>query len=172
MTTFNELVADLVNENLLDESIAFSPPKTEILTISEYPDSIELLKTTTPDFLELAEKHELRLPDFSFLEPENVTQVIDEQRVKAILPETVPQTSFHSTQNFLHYQNRRRKVKPLKKGTKFCRSCALYMPFYYLNCRYCHGKLVGDLFYYIMVMFSAVLITILVLFMLSSKTYN
>jgi hypothetical protein len=173
MTTFNQLVADLKKENLLDDGIFFSSKQIGTAKVPDLPDSIELLNQSNPGLLNMVEKSELKLPDFSFLQTENVTDRIKENPVRAVLPSPPPQVTFHSTQNFIRYQNqRRRRTKSNKKGGKFCRHCELYMPFYLLNCRYCHEKLVGNLYYYSLIMFSSFILVLFVIFILSEKTYR
>jgi len=172
MTTFNNLVDDLMKENLLDDGNYSASKRFRKKTAPELPTSIELLQASTPDILELAEKHDLKLPDFSFFQPDNILEISPEDRTRSVLPDSPPQATFRSTQNFIRYQQTRPRPKKKKKGTKFCNHCELYMPFYSINCRFCNGRLTGSLSYYLMMMFAGVIVALLLFVILANKTYK
>ncbi len=80
-------------------------------------------------------------------------------------------SSLHKTQNLIRYKTRR-SSKKTGKGFKFCRACQVSVPFFSLNCKRCHERVVGDLSYYTLWIFSAVIFTLFILFIVSNKTYK
>ncbi len=172
MTTFNNLVEDLTKENLLDDRNYSARQKFRNKKVTDFPSSIELLRTSTPDILELAENHDLKLPDFSFFQPENILELGQEDRIKPVLTDSSAPGPFHSTEKFIRFQQTRRKTKTQKKGAKFCQHCEIYMPFYTMNCRFCHGRLTAGLSYYLMIALGVVMIVLFLFIVLANKSYK
>jgi len=170
MTTFNDLIAELAQENLLDEINLVVPGRP---SGNNNPTSLSEAETPgipIPDFLSLSENYDLKLPDFSILTPESDPH-FEENQVKHVFPTQDPAISMQNTQNLIKYQTQRR-LKSRSKTKKLCRTCGFSISSLSLTCRYCNHRVVSEIYYYSLILLGFTLFTMLVWMIVTSKTYN
>lgn len=163
MNLFEDLVADLQKENLLDSGVntgdyLISPNLPKVETISN------------PIFKEIS----------SFYDGSAVKR----SKVKEVLPENPPVIS---NEEFLsppiNYtpelplspekprKIRKVQIKPKKKG-RYCRTCMIKVPYYRLRCRFCGEKVAGGGFYYLLILLSIISLLAVFFLIIANKTYN
>jgi hypothetical protein len=170
MTTFNDLIAELAHENLLDEINLVGSGKP---SGNYQPVNIAEAETPAipiPDFLSLSENYDLKLPDFSILTPENDPH-FEENQVKHVFPTQEPIISMQNTQNLIRYQTRRGS-KSRSKAKKLCRTCGFRISGLSLNCRHCSHRVVSEYYYYSLILLGFTLFTVFVWMIVTSKSYN
>ena len=145
MSTFNDLVADLTRENLLDDSGLILSPKANNESKSQL-DS-DLPGPPFPDLITIAENYELKLPEFSVLKPENEI-AFEEGQLINVFPANDSSLTFQNTQNLFKHQTHRQRTKRSLKTKRFCSSCGTTS----LKCRHGHQKVGSDLYYYSLIL--------------------
>lgn len=168
MTNFNDLIADLTRENLLDESNNLSSTKP-----NESNNSLEfeLQNYPTPDLLTNTEIYEVKLPDFSFLKPE-IDREINENQIKNVFPAQDQTITTQTTQNLIKYKTSRSRHKRASRRGKYCPTCLIKISQFSLYCHCCRQRVVSDLYYYSLIMLSTVIFVVLAWVIITSKSYN
>lgn len=174
MPLFDDLIEELVKENLLDETDILSGETQNGRDFAKFSNALDISVISRPDFLTRSEIYELRLPEFSFLEPEDILELDDhlDKESRAIFPE--PNTFVEDSQILVKQENLRRlmqKPKTKKKG-KFCPNCQYAIHPLTIHCRFCRERVIGDLPYYSLMVFAIVALIFVVLLVLSDKTIN
>lgn len=156
MHQFDELVAYLTSEQLLDDANVVGQDIQNNPNFISFVDLKENSVNFHSNLLSVPGSYDLKLPDFGVLIPEN-----------EITPYEEKTEADESQKDLFQSSNRRRKVKKVKRKGKYCQVCDVKMPPWKIHCRYCRGKLVGKFYYYILLTFSVLTLSVMAFFMMS-----
>lgn len=165
MNLFEDLVADLQKENLLDEGVytgdySFSSNLSKVETISN-PVFKEISGFYDGSAVKMSRVKEV------FPAPSTPSLILNEESLS-------PPTDYVAKLPLLPEKPRKvRKVhlKAKKKG-RYCKNCMISVPLYRLRCRFCDKKVAGGGFYYLLTFLSIIALLAVFFIIISNKTYN
>lgn len=153
MNLFEDLVADLQKENLLDDKLSFSNDLTGTSQSKSEPVSKLFLVENFSEYEEL--------PANFFQKLENISQ--NNQAGSLALSEVTEPVS-RANNNPQPTKIRKVQSKNKRKG-RYCKTCLVRVPFHRFRCKFCNEIVSGNLYYYSFILLSV--IAVLGVFMLA-----
>lgn len=162
MPQFDDLVADLLRENLLDDSIINAQKVSNDFDLPKLPNSPKPTIGQHKTFFDAA-SYEMEVPDFAYILSEGNSVSKTEADNFHIFPIPLepadnslisPQDSFINIQGSLKQSGKRRKAKKIKLNGKYCPYCKLTFNRTHLYCRFCQNRILGDRYYYLLIILS------------------
>jgi hypothetical protein len=138
MTTYNDFIADLTSEDLLDGTKFNLPKGQDDFLFSRFSVPLRVVDNSSATLPPTDENRQLKLPDFSFLQ--NDFAIEENSELAFVALENEPAQVYQPAL--------KRKVKKVKKGFKHCDLCDVRVPLLSLRCRFCHSLMINKFIYY------------------------
>lgn len=159
MNVFEDLVADLQKENLLDAGIVGG--HGSFASNSANPE-------TAPNYFF---KEVLTFGDNTKVAPEVSSEIQPDKssnkNPQSFIPNVTETLSANETQKRL----RKVQIKTKKKG-RYCKTCLIGVPHYRLRCKFCGEKIPGSYLYYFLVLFALIAGLVIFSLIIISKNYS
>ena len=165
MPQFDDLVADLMKENLLDETpwenmrtSSIHEPKLAVSVaerIVKQPQNRSLLSSLSsfqePEFPDFVYALAKKPPSELNLDVLNFTEIISKDEIELEIPED-SFGNFDEPSKLI-----RRKTKKTKLNGKYCPQCRIKHPRIQIYCQFCQKRILSNLYFYSFIFFSSVI---------------
>ncbi len=170
MPQFEDLVSDLLEENLLDDSAVDVKKASNNFNLTKLSQSHKSNLSQYQDFYNDDKSYEIELPDFAYAlsKPKTVSPTnADDFHLLNISWDTnendlvETETRFNTPHNLVKPTRKKLKRKINLNG-KYCPKCRLKHPFIQVKCQFCNTRILGNLYYYPLVFISLLLFTVVI----------
>lgn len=167
---YDELVADLIKENLLDEIKTMTKESLNGHELAKFSGILDMSGVSQLEFLTHSDTYELRLPEFSFLDSEFVMPSSENREINNTGANKQEINTFDDEVFTEQKKLRRVAQKPKsRKNNKLCPHCKYNIPQMSIYCRFCRTRTISDLNYYLIIGAAALVSVVILLVILSDK---
>lgn len=169
---FDELVADLKKENLLDSGFNENFEYSNNLTTPVF-HKIEPLLTKAIKEVAAIQKPSITLQPIKEALPENLGEI---KFAPAITNEMNESGDLNYNPVLLLHPIKpaaqpKVKIKPKQKG-RFCQTCLISVPYHRFSCKFCGERVTGKFVYYPLIVLFAIILVAIFLFIIANKNYT